>query len=303
MRSPTGNTAGRQRWPWWKVVGAILLWPFTLLWWVWRRSAWETSGKVVVTVAITLLFLGSAVYSAVAPRAPRIPAPTNPTSGAPTAEPTAAAPPFDADPRSQVLKWSYFGDKWPLTVPEATVSCRGASAVVLTVNGKDYAVNGTAMTQFKSMPTIRDDGLWRDAESGPGPKINIDPIMDVGLGLCEGKTFTPTTVTTGTVMPTSTLDVPQAASPNAGCNAAFAAWERVGGAVEPSDPLVVAALTNCSDVAEWRGGLERHPKALDYESAAEISDGAIRSDLVIICADEQRSTPVCADAIGRRIVH
>jgi len=281
-----------------------MLWPFTLLWWVWRRSAWGSAGKIVVTAVVALVFLAYAIALAVAPRTSQVAASANPSSSASDlAAPISSAVPPSADSRSQVLKWSYFGDAWPLSVPEATVSCRGASAVVLTVEGKDYAVNGSALTQYKSMATIRDDGLWKDAESGAGTKISIGPIIDIGLGLCEGKAYTPTPVTTATVMPTSTLTVPAASTVSAGCDAAFAAWEPLGGTLEPSDPRVVATLTKCASVAEWRGGLEKRPMALDYEAASEIDDGAVRADLWILCATEaRRSSPVCADAVKRAVV-
>lgn len=280
------------RWPWWKIVLAVMVWPFTLLWWVWQRSSWGRVPKILVTVAVAALFI---VYFAMIASMPRTPRTTSMATPGASSSPAPSSPAAPTDPRSQLLKASDFGDRWPLTVPEALVSCRPGDAVVVTVDGKDVAVNGLAMTMYKSMPRIGDSGLWRDATTAGGPKVDIGPIIDIGLDLCQGKRFTP-----GAVPPpatnTTTLQVPAAAPASNACDAAFKAWEPNGAAIEPSDPLVVATLTECASLAEWRGGLEAHPMALDYQKASEIGPGNIRSDLLILCGTEQSATPVCADA-------
>lgn len=299
---PTAASAGgRKRWPWWKIVGAVLVWPFTVLWWVWRRSSWGQVPKILATVAVVGVIAGYHAMIATTPRPSRTAPAASPVVGPPAAQApsTPAAP--EADPHSQLLKSSDLGDLWPLTVSEATVTCRPGGAVVLTAGGTDFAVNGTAMTMYKSMTRITDSGLWRDATTGAGPKVNIGPIIDIGLDLCDGKRFTPGPVAPATQP--STLQVPAAAPVSGACEAAFKAWEPKGGAVEPSDPLVVATLTRCANVAEWRGGLEAHPAALDYEKTSEIGPGTIRSDLLIICGiGQQQGTPVCADALKLKIL-
>lgn len=296
---------GRKRWPWWKIVGAVLVWPFTVLWWVWRRSPWGQVSKILATVAVVSVIAGYYAMIATLPNtsrtAPAAPPGVPSQAATPQAPNTSAGPGAPSDPHAQLLKSSDLGDLWPLTVPEATVTCRTGGAVVLTAGGKDVAVNGTAMTLYKSMTRIADSGLWRDATTGAGPKVDIGPIIDIGLDLCDGKRFTPGPVAPATAKP-SPLQVPAAAPVSKGCDAAFKAWEPKGGAVEPSDPLVVATLTKCANVAEWRGGLEAHPAALDYETASEIGPGTIRSDLLIICGSEQRGTPVCADAVTLEIL-
>ena len=292
----------QQQWPWWKIVLAVLFWPFILLWWIWRWSTWDLPVKIAATTAICLVVVVSYAFSVLAQRSPKATpsssGSTSATSTAPTSTPTTSP----AASNSQVLKWTYFGDVWPLTVPEVTVTCRGAGAVILAVNGKTYSVNGMAMTAYKDLPTVSEDGLWRDALSGGGPKVDLGPIIDAGLDLCKGKQYVPTTLATSTAMPSSTLRVPAAAKPSARCNSAFAAWEPKGADIDPTDPLVVATLTGCSGVAEWRGGLEAHPQALDYASASEIGPGNVRSDLLILC-DAKRQSAVCADAVRLQILH
>lgn len=276
------SSAGGRRiggwWPWWKILLAVMAWPFVLLWWVWGRSGWGRTAQFIVTALMAALFIGSAIYAAMTPRTSS-PAPTNPSAAASTSE-------SPADPHSQLLKQSDFGASWPLTVPEATATCRDGGAVVLIANGKEFAVNGLAMTWYKSMATIQNSGLWL--------KTDIGRIIDIGLDLCNGKRFTPSAAPASGVINKATL-VPAAVPAGAACAAAFKAWEPKGGTLEPSDPLAVATLTKCVTLAEWRGGLETHPAALDYEKASDIGVGNVLSDLTILCGG-QSGLPVCTDA-------
>lgn len=74
------------------------------------------------------------------------------------------------------------GSDWPLTVDEGAVRCEGAGEVYFEATGQTYAVNGTAMG-MSDLPDI--DAIWADDPETPGLKINIGPIIDRGLKLCD----------------------------------------------------------------------------------------------------------------------
>ena len=70
------------------------------------------------------------------------------------------------------------GKTWPLTVDEATLSCDGM-AVFAEVDGKRYAVNGTAKARAAILNPI-----WADDPNMPGLKIDMSDLIDEGLALC-----------------------------------------------------------------------------------------------------------------------
>jgi hypothetical protein len=43
-----------------------------------------------------------------------------------------------------------YGERWPFAIQQLRVRCEGAGAVILTVRGKDYAVNGMASKRYGS---------------------------------------------------------------------------------------------------------------------------------------------------------
>jgi hypothetical protein len=75
-----------------------------------------------------------------------------------------------------------FGNEWPLTVDEGIVRCEGAGEVYFTADGTTYSVNGLAMGN-SDLPDI--DVIWADDPEISGLKINISPIIDRGLELCD----------------------------------------------------------------------------------------------------------------------
>lgn len=79
-----------------------------------------------------------------------------------------------------------FGRQWPLTVPAVVVACPVSSAVVARVDGVTYAVNGTAKT-FADEYGWRDgiDPIWAPDPQLRGLKIDISPVLDYDLDLCE----------------------------------------------------------------------------------------------------------------------
>ena len=63
---------------------------------------------------------------------------------------------------------------WPFEVEQARLRCEGKGAVILTVRGMDYAVNGMAASnRYRPQAVIID------------PKIDIRPIIARGLTLCK----------------------------------------------------------------------------------------------------------------------
>jgi uncharacterized protein DUF2511 len=64
---------------------------------------------------------------------------------------------------------------WPFRVEQARLRCEGKGAVVLTVQGTDYAVNGLAASnRYRPIQAVVID-----------PKIDIGPIISRGLTLCK----------------------------------------------------------------------------------------------------------------------
>ena len=86
----------------------------------------------------------------------------------------------------ELLTRAAFGADWPLTVEEGTVSCEGISEglgeVYFSAEGTTYAVNGLAQGASDG-PDI--DLIWADNPEIKGTKINIHPIIERGLELCE----------------------------------------------------------------------------------------------------------------------
>ena len=80
-----------------------------------------------------------------------------------------------------------FGADWPLTVDRGTLSCDGPGVVFTTDDGEEYAVNGTA--KGSGYPGI--EPIWREDpdlaldDGGPPLRVDISPLIDRGLELCE----------------------------------------------------------------------------------------------------------------------
>jgi hypothetical protein len=70
-----------------------------------------------------------------------------------------------------------YGERWPFAVPEGRLRCEGAGAVIFTVHGKDYAVNGMAASRYASI-----QGVWKSTND---PDIDAGVIISKGLTLCN----------------------------------------------------------------------------------------------------------------------
>ena len=73
-------------------------------------------------------------------------------------------------------------DEWPLSAEQGTLICHEVDAVTFTGAGGVYAVNGMAMTRDLGDDI---DPIWLDNPELDGLKINIGPLIDLGLTLCE----------------------------------------------------------------------------------------------------------------------
>jgi hypothetical protein len=60
---------------------------------------------------------------------------------------------------------------------QGELRCEGAGAVVINVDGKDYAVNGMASSHYSPIERI-----WNSATH---PEAKIDRILSRGLTLCD----------------------------------------------------------------------------------------------------------------------
>jgi hypothetical protein len=68
----------------------------------------------------------------------------------------------------------------PSKLAEGELRCEGAGAVIIEVDGKDYAVNGMASPRYPPIQTI-----WNPATV---PQVNIDRLIVRGLTLCDWET-------------------------------------------------------------------------------------------------------------------
>jgi hypothetical protein len=83
-----------------------------------------------------------------------------------------------------------FGDKWPLKVPYVVAHCEditiaGRHLKVATVDapdGKIYAANGTAKDHGNYLDI---DPIWAPNPDVSGLKIDMSPVLDAALALCD----------------------------------------------------------------------------------------------------------------------
>lgn len=100
------------------------------------------------------------------------------------------------------------GSAWPFTVSEGTVRCLERRAVIFEANTKRYAVNGTAKGYAKHGGFLPIESIWAEDPKfleranevarvqrrpiaevidtmGPPTRIDIKPILEIGLALCR----------------------------------------------------------------------------------------------------------------------
>lgn len=156
-----------------------------------RAGLTQTTAREMTNIALT----PSATFTATAvPTKTLIPSATMTSTIANTPAPTATitdTPPPSATlppsatprPRGYVHQDDY-GDDWPFTVEDGIVACERGSMVVFRTGGRTYAVNGTARGFKEEAGYLDFEEIWRDDPTGMLPKVNISPIIDMGLDLC-----------------------------------------------------------------------------------------------------------------------
>jgi hypothetical protein len=80
----------------------------------------------------------------------------------------------DSPPEGIEINKSEYAKRWPFAMAQGRLRCEGAGAVILTVRGTDYAVNGMASNRYRPIQAVMTD-----------PKIDIGPIISRGLTLCK----------------------------------------------------------------------------------------------------------------------
>lgn len=117
-------------------------------------------------------------------------------SGTRRAQPTAAAAITETDltpspspaptsiPRGYVSK-ALMGDKWPLSIDEGTIVCDRTAILLRVPDGHLYAVNGTARSQVPKFGWIDVREITLPDPNIAGLIMNVQPIIDQGLTLCN----------------------------------------------------------------------------------------------------------------------
>ena len=101
-----------------------------------------------------------------------------------------------SDGQGQEVSYEDYGDRWPLTVDEATLHCEevevwDSDAQLVWVESKGYAypVNGTAKSFLKNEKpglNVRDFHIiWSADMDRPGFMVNVMPLLNDGLEMCE----------------------------------------------------------------------------------------------------------------------
>lgn len=105
--------------------------------------------------------------------------------GSPPAS-TPGAPTGGSNPPAGLVERETWNDgPWPFTVDYATLLCnKGADGerVLVVADREMYALNGTAKAS-KLYPPF--DAIWADDPNGAGLKVNIGPMIDRGVALCD----------------------------------------------------------------------------------------------------------------------
>ena len=86
--------------------------------------------------------------------------------------------------KGKYLNEADYGESWPLEVSDCYVRCEGDYAIVINVDGEDYAVNEAAlkMEKFKPIkPIVKDNPNY----PGEQEKMSLSDIEFEGLKLCD----------------------------------------------------------------------------------------------------------------------
>lgn len=99
-----------------------------------------------------------------------------------SSDPDAEAAEPQPPPNEAAVTQDQYGDAWPLTVDEGVLRCDPVDQVIFTgPDGNEWQVNGAAASAgYDDIEPI-----WADNPSIDGAKVNISPLIDDGLELCE----------------------------------------------------------------------------------------------------------------------
>jgi hypothetical protein len=106
--------------------------------------------------------------------------------GGENSQPVPSVAPVAPQVKSAPVSEEQLKDQWPLTVSSGRVSCvlnSGGGKVVtfISLDGKEYSLNGTASGSGKFLPI---EGIWKPDPTNPPAKKNIGALIDEGLKLC-----------------------------------------------------------------------------------------------------------------------
>jgi hypothetical protein len=85
-----------------------------------------------------------------------------------------------------------FGDEWPLMIETGTLVCESVPApiellnvFIVEPNGATYAINGTARGTIETHGWQDFESIWKTDPAAPDLKVNISPLINAGLEICE----------------------------------------------------------------------------------------------------------------------
>lgn len=167
------------------------------------KRSWKKWALIALAVFVAFIVIGN-VANAVLPKddvqtsattteATSAAAATTTTTPVPTTEASPSPPPAETTtarnrPAGYVSEETWSDGPWPFTVPEGTLLCApygvggNQQSVTFVANRAMYAVNGTAKGtgQFEDI-----DSIWKENPDIPGTKVNIGPMLEKGLSLCN----------------------------------------------------------------------------------------------------------------------
>lgn len=82
-----------------------------------------------------------------------------------------------SSPKGTKINAEDYGDRWPFHSSSARIVCGKHDALIVAVNGVDYALNGMALTHYGDLPDVS-----RIVRLDPKYAANPELKMKVGLG-------------------------------------------------------------------------------------------------------------------------
>jgi len=91
-----------------------------------------------------------------------------------------AAPP-------KLISAEEFGAAWPFVPEEMHLQCLPGKAVVVTdpETGRMYGLNGPANGKARQLGLDPLEQVWAESSSIPGSRVNVGPVIEAGLKLCN----------------------------------------------------------------------------------------------------------------------